>query len=152
MNGDQGQGGAVATLDYNYFITLFPEFTNTISEPMYEIYWDIAGKYCRNDGTGLVSDQDTQFIILNLLCAHLGQLFAGSSLMPALPFPGAVSSATEGSVSMGITALIGRNPNAAWYQQTKYGAAAWDLMAPYRLFRYFPGPRRVFDPFYSRRW
>jgi hypothetical protein len=80
-----------------------------------------------------------------MLTAHIAALNAvelgGRS---AENIVGRISSASEGSVSI---SLDSQTPGtAAWFQQTKYGAAFWQATTQYRKARIFPGSNRNPDP------
>ena len=59
----------------------------------------------------------------------------------ASPLVGRINNATEGSVTVGTD--MGQVPfTAAWFLQTKYGAAFWQATAPFRTMQYVPGRSR----------
>ena len=130
------------------------------------MYFDLATTFCRNDGGGPVgagvggcgglfsffsspttsaAATQLQTNMLNLLTAHLAQLFAPLPTgQPASGLVGRITSASEGSVS--VSAEFPASPAAAWFLQTAYGAAFWQMSAPFRTARYLPGPQRVNNP------
>lgn len=134
--------GAVASFDYDKFIARYPEFSQTGSQPvsadLAQAYFDEATVYHRNDGSGPVATATTQLVLLNMLVAHLASLnTADGAGTPASSAPGRVTSASEGSVSVS-TEYKGPD-SAAWFTQTRYGAAYWQATAVYRTMRYIPG-------------
>lgn len=71
----------------------------------------------------------TRRTLLYLLMCHILTLWGHD-------YVGAVTSATEGSVSVSL--YVPQNINAAWFTQTPCGAAYWQAILPYRT-----GPRYV---------
>jgi hypothetical protein len=141
--------GVAVTFNYASWLLLFPEFTTTVSQPQAEqVILPLAETYCRNDGGGPVTTAAQQTNLLNLMVAHCAQLLFGSSKGAAGPLVGRISSASQGSVS--VSTDFPQNANAAWFNQTVYGAMFWVACAPYRTMRYLPGPRRNFNAFPGR--
>jgi hypothetical protein len=130
--------GAIATFDYQAWVLRYPEFAN-VSETLADAYFAEATLYLRNDGTGPVQNASQQLTLLNMLTAHIAALNAknpdGSS---ASGLVGPITSATEGSVSVG-SGLIVEPGTAGYFQQTPYGYAFWTATAPYRTMHYLPG-------------
>jgi hypothetical protein len=134
-------GGAIATWDYAAFTTAYPAFASAPAQATLQAYFTMAGAWLRNDGTGPVRDQAQQQMLMFLLTAHLAQIFNGPDGTGASGIVGRISSATEGSVT--VAAEMETTLNSAWFSQTPYGAAFWQLTAAYRTFaRYIPGPLR----------
>ena len=102
--------------------------------------------YHRNDGVGPVNDTATQLIALNYVVAHLAWLYFGTVNDPPSPLVGRIASAAQGSVNVS-TDMQTETGSAQWWRQTKYGAAYWALMQPYRTMRYILGPTRIFSPY-----
>ena len=129
--------GVIVTFDPQAFLSLFPQFSNIDTATLTGFVYPLATQYVRNDGGGPVANPQSQTNLLNLCVAHLCQLFwpdaAGN---PASGLAGQITSATQGSVSVSVAAPT--NPNAEWFYQTKFGAALWQAMAPYRTARYLP--------------
>lgn len=137
--------------DYQAWVQSYPEMANVDEatatgyfNQMKMVYVGILYRVC--DPTGA-----TQLMLLNLLTAHLAQLFASqvngqpntqsSGAAPAPGLVGRIASATEGSVS--VTTAIPELPQAAaWLSQTKYGLFFWDATKAYRTMIYVPGPRQ----------
>ena len=133
---------------YTMWAARYPELAAYVNQDLATIYWSEAGIYLDNTGCGLISDTSVGGrlnMILNMITAHIAFLNTptpgpGGTSIPATPLVGRISQATEGSVS--VTVDMGTTSNtAAWLQSTKYGAAAWYALAPYRTARYYPGPR-----------
>src|SRR5260221_10311425 len=140
--------GVVVGFDYRKFQVQFPEFNNTVTGDTAATLFDMATVYHANDGSGRVATPNVQSLCLNLVVAHLAMLFYGTDADPASSLVGRVISASEGSVSVSVEgATGGDSPSKEWWVQTKYGAAYWAATVPFRMMRYFPGPRRVMNPF-----
>lgn len=136
---------AMVDFDYTMWATRFPEFSSTVSASLAQLYWNEAGLYLSNTPcNGIISDPVRMQLIMNLLTAHIAQLYSLSnvngSTQAASQLAGRISSATEGSVSVSVD-MGPVTANSAWYLQTKYGNAAWAALAPYRTMRYFPGTK-----------
>ncbi len=130
---------AVAVFSYPAWSARYPELAKTVDEILATEYFAEATLYLDNTATSVVpADAITyqpRLMLLGMLTAHVAELNrAGASELV-----GRVSSATQGSVS--VSADMGPpSGSAAWYQQTKYGAAYWAATARYRGFRYVPPP------------
>ena len=120
------------------FLSRYPEF-NTLNVDLLAYYFAEAGMYCRNDGLGPITDTTVLAVLLNMLTAHIAALNSGVNGQPAPQTVGRISQASEGSVSVSLEMKAVNG--AAWYMQTKYGAAYWEASLPYRL-----GGSFVLDP------
>lgn len=138
--------GAIATFSYSQWQSLFPALAY-ISEPTAQQWFDIAGQfYLRNDGSSPVRDSGVQLALLNLLTAHLCQLFVPSQGGgPASTLVGRIASASEGSVTVSAEYASQTSQSMAWYVQTPYGASYWDATKVWRSMRYVSGPRRIYN-------
>lgn len=134
--------------DYAAWAAQYPELASYIPELQAQGYFDLATLYVNNTVSSPIWDASpggARTMILYLLTSHVAALFAGGpptagapNGTPASPLVGRITNATEGSVS--VAADMPNQPMAAaWFMQTRYGAAAWAAMAPYRTMRYFPG-------------
>lgn len=138
--------GATAAFDYDVWISRYPEFQDTVNQTMAETFFAEATIYHRNDGGGPVRNGASQLILLNMMTAHIAQLYVGTEADPASGGVGRVTNASEGSVSAGFQMDIPPG-TPQWFNQTKYGASYWAATTPYRTMRYLPGVRRMFSPF-----
>ena len=138
---------------YNAWVVMFPELQG-VNEIAANGYFNIATLYIRNDGRGPISDPNMQSTLLNLTVAHIATLFSAQrNGVPVTgggtessPLVGRITNGTEGSVSVQAD-MPDQPPGAAWWLQTKYGAAVWQAMRPFRTFRYLGNPRRrIFNP------
>jgi hypothetical protein len=137
--------------DYVAWQAQFPELGYIGYETAYEWYVT-SDLFLRNDGTAPISTYARQQKAMFFLMAHLIALFGpqpGTGLPngatasnPTGGMVGRVSTASEGSVSVSSEYAAANNENAAWYAQTRYGAAYWQLINIWRRFRYMPGPVR----------
>lgn len=140
-----GCGGATATFSYATWTATFPQLAS-VSEPQADIYFAMATVVLRNDGTGPVTDPNTQLLLLNLLTAHIATLYTQSLGDPSPGSPksanspvGRISNATEGSVSVATDYGTTIGQQQAWLIQTQFGSQYWFLTAQYRTMRYIPG-------------
>lgn len=154
----------VVVFDYPSWIARYPEFV-AVAQPQAQRFFDEACIYCDNTPCSPIPipPRDTY---LDMLTAHIaalnGGLNQGGTIAAGdgIGVVGRISNASEGSVSIGTDyPMSGDGPNAAWYNQTRYGAAYWIATAQYRTFRYFVGPQPFPEANYAqgrlggwRRW
>lgn len=130
--------------DYPTWTGMYPEFgigSRAVTPVQGQNYFNIAVLYCDNTPCSPVTDGSptgARATILYALTSHVATLLApivvdGNAEAPS-PLVGRISNASEGSVS--VATDFPENPNAAWFNQTTYGALAWQAMAPYRMMRY----------------
>lgn len=120
----------IVTFDYVEFIAAYPEF-ESMTEAQLQNYFELATGILSNRIGVVVCDKEKLKRMLYLLTAHSAFLFnRGAGLM------GAMSSATEGSVSVGFS--MPQNLNNAWFNQSQYGQQFWQLAKPYMMGRYIP--------------
>jgi len=146
-------GAGPIAFSYSTWVARYPEFSGVVPA-LATLYFAEACLYVDNTGLGPISDPGTLTVILNMTTAHIaalnspktGDVYNSNGTEPASPLVGRIASATEGSVT--VSAEMPDQPGtAAWWQQTKYGTAAYQAMLPFRVFRYFGNPRRrVFNP------
>lgn len=127
----------VVVFDPSAFKARYPEFVS-VSDALLQAYFGEATIYLANTEDSRVQDVAQRAVLLNMLVAHIAVMNAGANGQPASPLVGRVNTATEGSVSVGTD--MGTVPfTAAWFLQTKYGAAFWQATARYRTMQYVPG-------------
>jgi hypothetical protein len=127
----------IVVFDVASFRVRYPEFA-TVSDELLGAYFDEATIYLNNTEYSPVTDLTKRALLLNMLVAHVAALNAGVNGQAASPLVGRVNSATEGSVSV-TTDMGAVSGSAAWFMQTKYGAAYWQATVNLRSFRYVPG-------------
>ena len=131
------------------FKSTYPMFA-TVSDAACQGMFDLAALWLDNSEGSRVRDVERRKPLLYLLTAHLVAINYGVNGQPPTGLVGRISDATEGSVSVGTD--YGTQPaNAAWYNQTGWGAAFWAASSIYRRFRYYPSqslpaPDPVFGP------
>ena len=120
--------GAIAQFDYAQWAARYPDLADSVMPDLASAYFQEAGLYLANDGTGPINDPIRQLLILNMLTAHIA-ILASAGRGGSGGMVGRVSSASEGSVSVStdMPALPG---TAAWFGQTAPGMSAWQAMAP----------------------
>lgn len=133
---------AIVTLDIPKFRELFPEFS-AVTDAQLQFLFDEATDYLNNTEYSPVQEYNKRERLLYLLMAHIaymryGYLDAGGSLIGGAGFVGRVSSATEGSVSVG-TELGAMPGGTAWYTLSPYGIAFWQATKFLRMAKYYPG-------------
>lgn len=132
-------GGAIAVFVPVDFKAAYPMFA-TLSDPQLNEAFSLATIYLRNDGSGPVRTVPAQTSLLYMLTAHISQIMYGVNGEPPSGIVGRISSASEGSVSVGTEWPT--TANNAWFLQTPFGANFWQATAAYRMVHYFPGPTR----------
>jgi hypothetical protein len=130
-----------ATFSYTAWVARYPEFAS-VSSATAALYFTEATLYFSNDNS-IVNDDGVLLVLLNMLVAHIAQLAAVDTV-------GRVSSATQGSVS--VNTDFTQPGTAAWFNQTKYGAAFWQATAQYRTMRYVQNPNAQPYPLSSAGW
>lgn len=125
--------------DYNGFIARYPEFAS-VSQPLLNAYFAEATIYLDNTDASPVCNLAIRSMLLNMIVAHIIAMNATVNGIAPSPLVGRVSNATEGSVSVGTEYAV--PGTAAWYSQTKYGAAYWEATKRYRMALYLPGTSR----------
>ena len=141
------------TFDYAVWVARYPVFA-AVEEPLAQAYFNEAGLYCRNTPDNPAFANCTLLTLLNMLTAHLAWLNtprdasgnpSSSGTVPPPATVGVTTSASEGSVSVGVDLgdVNGGSPSQWWYMQTPYGAAYWAATAQYRTARYVARPLAV---------
>jgi len=143
--------GPIATFNFNSWIASYPAFA-CLTPEQGAVYWSLASIFHRNDGFGPVKDATLQQTLMNLMTAHVAQLFCpkGADGQPAAQgavstLTGRIKDASEGSVSASTELASTIGIEQAWFFQTQYGITYWQATAAYRTMRYIPGPERVFS-------
>jgi hypothetical protein len=134
----------IVTFDYSGWQSRYPELSS-VSAPTANAYFAEAGLYLDNTPCSPVQDLTLRGVLLNMLVAHIAKLNSPLDGGTSPDLVGRIASATEGSVS--VSADYGAPGGAAWYSQTKYGAAFWEATRFLRTARYTPPP---FQPRFGR--
>jgi len=128
---------AVVVFDPAAFKQRYPEF-DSLADALLEDYFVEATIYLDNTDRSLVVDVQIRRRLLWMLTAHIAAINSGANGEGASGLVGRISSASEGSVSVGVEGAPMTDANA-WYMQTPYGAQYWQATSAYRRMRYFPG-------------
>lgn len=130
---------AVVVFDAANFKIRYPEFVG-VADLVLSARFDEATLYLNNTDESPVQDITRRTVLLYLLTAHIATIMG--ALAGGTPGPvGRVSSATEGSVSVGFD-FSAQPGSAVWFQQTQYGASFWQATSSLRGFRYIAQPTR----------
>lgn len=128
----------VVVFDYAAWSARYPELAASVDAPTALLYFNEAGLYCSNTDESPIQDVTRRGLILNMLTAHIVALNAQLNGQESSPLVGRIASAGEGSVN--VQAVFDVPGSAAWFASSKYGAAAWQAMLPYRTARYLSSP------------
>lgn len=135
--------GVQVQFDYNGWVARYPEFTYVGSNLAQE-YFTEATLYHKNDGSGPINDPNQQLMLLNMVTAHIAQLYKIQSNQAESQLVGRIDNAGEGSVN--VSSEMAEPTQASdWWKQTKYGASYWAATKQFRMMRYRFGPRRIFN-------
>jgi hypothetical protein len=116
---------AVVVFDPTLFKLRFSEFAG-LDNTLLGLYFAEACAHCNNTDSSRIKDVSIRTTILMQLTAHIAELASA-------PMVGRVSSVSiPGAVSTTAEYEFRASGPKAWFDQTKYGAMAWQLMSPYR--------------------
>ena len=133
----------VVVFDPAAWAQAFPAFA-TLPAPLAEQYFGLTGLYLDNSPNSIVQDVNLRRSLLYLLTAHIAQIFSPPGGDGANTLVGRINSATEGSVT--VAADMPAADDAAWFNQTPYGAAFWQGTLRWRSARYAAAPPYAFGP------
>lgn len=138
-------GTGIVTFDYQSWSNRYPELASTTDEALAQAYFDNdAILYLDNTASSPVPDVTKRGPLLNMIVAHVAALNARTADgQAASPLVGRITNASEGSVNVAVD--MPAPDSAAWWMQTKYGAAYWQATASLRTMRYIPGCQPGFD-------
>ena len=128
---------AIVVFNAEEFLNSHPQFIGKLNEAQLDNAFDVACLLLDNSEASPVPYDpergiETRRILLNLLVCHLATL----ALRPVNQ-AGALSSASEGSVSVGFQ--IPQSTNAAWWMQTTCGQTFWQAARRFLVGgRYYP--------------
>ena len=127
MISSSAEDDKVVVFNYHYFIEAYPLF-KSFSDRKLQNYFDLSCLLLNNTGRSAVQCLTARKAMLWLLVAHMATLSTREV--------GRISSAGEGSVSVGTEYPMANN--AAYFNQTQYGATYWQTALSYRSFRFRP--------------
>lgn len=137
----------VVTFNAATWKAVFPEFSS-VPDPVSTGYFLRAQLLFTNtQGNPAFPDGNMEMLFL-LLVSHIATLSgpadeSGNTPPPGPQLVGRLTSASQGSVSVGAQWDGSGSPSEAWFTQTKYGAEFWQATAQYRTARYSARPTFV---------
>nr|WP_321986147.1 DUF4054 domain-containing protein [uncultured Lichenicoccus sp.] len=139
----------IVTFDPDAFLLRYPELALPGVENNLQLFFNEACIYCDNTSAGPFASQPTTLtLLLNMLTAHIAALTVPIDDPDMARIVGRLASGGEGSVNFATD--YATPGSAAWFTQTRYGAAYWQATAVARLgARYYPSLR---PPFGSYGW
>jgi hypothetical protein len=119
------------TFDLNHFRQVYPQFVNLSDEQLNFLA----------DNALIISGLETDTRIPATQKANLWfMLVCHLATLATRGTAGALTSATEGSVSASFSVLQGKGDDADWYNLTPCGSAYWQIIKKYRLGgKWYPG-------------
>lgn len=114
---------SVVTFDYSQFTARYPEFASLSSETA-TLYFNEACLHCDNTNSSLITDTTVRGMILNMLTAHIAKLATMGTV-------GRLAYGKEGTVIARFD-YVPASAGRAWFDQTPYGASAWQAMSTWR--------------------
>ncbi|VBB13407.1 DUF4054 domain-containing protein [Burkholderia stabilis] len=129
----------VVAFDPAAFRAAFPAFTG-LSDAILTGYFAMACIFLNNSPASVVQDLTVRAQLLNLITAHLAFLMgrASSGDGSSAAVVGQMVSAGEGTVNASFAQV--QSKNAEFWAQSQYGLTFWQMVLPFRTFRYFPAP------------
>ena len=113
------------------FLAMYPQFQNVFTPAQLDTFFNVACLLCDNTKDSMIKDLAERKMLLYMLVCHIATLMQRGTAMPGL-----ITSATEGSVSVGLSSCTN---NPTWYNQTQCGSMYWLATAKYRVgMRYVP--------------
>ena len=130
---------SVVVFDPTVFKIRYPEFA-TVDSALLTLYFNEAMIYVDNTESSVITDTNIRGMILNMIVAHIATLQARIS--SGSPLVGRISSASEGGVSVSVSAAPSTG-SRIWFDQTLYGDAAWKALRPYGHAIYITAPQPI---------
>lgn len=132
---------AIVAFSYAEWAVSYPNEAAYTSEQVAETYFEIATSMLSNgEGSRVPYDPtatppvNTRKNALYLAVAHIAQLNSPARAGGGAAMVGAISKATEGSVSVETSSEFAQK--AGWWGQTQWGLLYWKMLAPFRTFQY----------------
>ena len=117
----------------------YPEFA-AVWDATATSYFGEAGLYIDNTANSPITDDTVggqRSVLLNMLTAHIAALNSPINGQVSSSLVGRISGATEGSISVQTDYQV--PGSAAWFAQSKYGAAVWQaIQRPLFIYRSRP--------------
>lgn len=146
----------VVVFNYADWASLYPELSTSVQAGQAQGYFNQATLYLDNTPTTPVVDAAGNVDLFSLttllytLTAHVAKLFTVLNGQAPSGLVGQITSASEGSVSVGTVQITPSSDLQAWLNQTSYGAMYWAASLKYRTAFYRPPALKRFGAF--RRW
>lgn len=131
--------GVIVAFNWSTWAVRFPELAASLTPDQASSYFDEAGLYQANDGSGPICDATQQLMLLNLLTAHIAYLYRRQAGALQSALVGRISDATQGSVSVSVDMGDPHSDFQAWLNSSPYGASYWIATRQFRTFRYRRG-------------
>ena len=126
---------AIVQLNISDFRTFYPIFADSVEYPDNVITYafNLAETYIDNTESSPIPYDPSKNILLRqrvlyMATCHLLQLNSQSPQQT-----GAVTSASQGSVSVGYSPLTGNSFASQFWSQNRCGQQGWMMLSPYRL-------------------
>lgn len=120
----------IVVFEPEVFKETFPEFAEMADERL-NVYFAYATKIINNSRCSIVPCRE-RVEYYNLIIAHFTEL-----QMRGMSLAGTIATASQGSVSLGIS-QVSLGSNSGPWTQTQWGAMLWDMLAKYRGLVYIP--------------
>lgn len=121
-------------LDIDEFRDIYPMFVDNEKFPDKSIEFSFASAELKvNNGDHSIVPENIRKILLYMLTAHILALRTES--INGEWYAGVISSASEGSTSIGMSTANVTTRNA-WYMRTPFGQEYWEMTAKWRSFNY----------------
>ena len=131
----------VVTFNWYSWATQYPELSS-IQAPQAQGFFNQACLYLDNTPRSMILDASVGGVretILYMLTSHITVLLATIAGIAPSPLVGRINSAGQGSVN--VTTEMPAPMSAAWFNQSRYGAMAYQAMAPYFSALYVAAPQ-----------
>lgn len=129
----------VVTFNYSEWLVQYPEFAS-VTQPQAQSYFNRGNLYCDNTPCSPITNLFQRTILLNMVTAHIAQIFAMKNGQAPNNLVGRINSATQGSVNVQAVYTEPTSDLEAWFDQTIYGAAFWAATTWIRTGFYVPPP------------
>lgn len=116
----------MASFDRKLFALRYPDFANTDPD-LLAAFFDEACLYVDNSAASVVPDAQRS-LILHMVTAHIAEL-------NTTPLVGRTRSVSV-SVTNTSTQVDTQPGSQGWFEQTRYGYAAWEALSAYRCCMY----------------